>query len=91
MGLDEALARGDTRAHQHVEGPVGLDGILDGHLQDRPRLRIHGRLPELLRVHLAQALVALQGRLPPLELGQKPLLLGLGVGVVVPPVGLDAV
>ena len=35
------------------------------HLQERARLRVERRLPELFRVHLAEALVALQGEAAP--------------------------
>src|SRR2546427_8014790 len=31
---------------------VGTDRVLHRHLQESPRLRVHRRLPELLRVHL---------------------------------------
>ena len=39
---------------------VGLVDLLDLHLQQRARVGVERGLPELLRVHLAQALVALQ-------------------------------
>ena len=45
--------------------------VVDPHLQQRPRLRVERRLPELLGVHLAQALVALQ-RQPLLALARSP-------------------
>ena len=32
-----------------------------GHLQQAPRLGVHGRVPELLGIHLAEAFVALDG------------------------------
>ena len=44
-----------------VEDVVGLDGVLDRDPEQGPVLGIHGRLPELLGGHLAQALVALDG------------------------------
>jgi hypothetical protein len=43
--LDEAPARGHARAHQHVEGAVGLRCVLDADTQDRAVGRVHGGLP----------------------------------------------
>src|SRR5688500_3162577 len=57
--LDELPARLDVVAHQRREDLVGFDRVLERHLEDRARLGIHGRLPELVRIHLAQTLVAL--------------------------------
>src|ERR671917_249019 len=57
--LDELLARRHSRAHQHVECLIRLDAVVDGDLQQRARAGVHGGVPELLRVHLAQSLVAL--------------------------------
>src|SRR5205814_1241398 len=57
--LDELPARLDFVTHQSGEDLVGLVAVLDLHLEQRPRLRVHRRLPELRRVHLAEALVAL--------------------------------
>src|SRR5947207_12620387 len=57
--LDELPTRLDLLAHEDREHPLGLDGVLDGHLEQRPLRRVHGGLPELLRVHLAQSLEAL--------------------------------
>src|SRR5579884_638213 len=63
VGLDELAARRHRVAHQHVEDRVGRHGVLDIHLQDRARGGVHSGLPELLGVHLPQALVALDGDL----------------------------
>ena len=54
------LRRGSTSSPISVEKMMSASyGVLDPHLQQRARLRVHRRLPELLRVHLAEALVAL--------------------------------
>src|SRR5262245_11935098 len=59
--LDEIAAGFDGIAHEDGEHLVGADGIFHGDLEERARLRVHRRLPELLRIHLAEALVALEG------------------------------
>ena len=56
--LDELAPRLDGVAHEDREDLVGLDGVLDAHLQEAARGRVHRRLPERLGVHLAEALVA---------------------------------
>ena len=58
-GLDEVAARLDLLAHQRREDAIGLGSVVDLSLQQRARRRAHGRFPELLGVHLAQALEAL--------------------------------
>src|SRR5262245_44123216 len=57
--LDELPARLDLVAHQDGEDRVRRDRVLDAHLEELAGLRVHGRLPELLGVHLPKALVAL--------------------------------
>src|SRR5581483_12254292 len=57
--LDELATRLDLVAHEGREDDVGFDGVLDLHLEERPRAGIHGRLPELRGVHLSEALVTL--------------------------------
>ena len=57
--LDELLARRNRAAHQHVEGLIGADAVFDLDLHQRPPGRVHRRVPELVRVHLAETLVAL--------------------------------
>ena len=54
--------------------------------QQRPRLRVHRRLPELVGVHLAEALEALDRDVLAVHLLDDPvaLLLGLGVRVTLP-------
>ncbi len=58
VGLDKAAARLHLIAHQDGECFVGLFGILNGDLYDDAVIGVHGGLPELLRVHLAKALIA---------------------------------
>src|SRR3954464_15870323 len=55
LGLDEVLPRPDLLAHQHREDLVGQRGILAVHLEQRPRLGVHSRLPELIGVYLSEA------------------------------------
>src|SRR3989475_10495617 len=78
--LDETLAWIHFGAHQDVENLVRLDHILDLDPQQHSVLRIHGRVPELLGVHLTETLVAsdlwFSG-----HLRQLAVLLLLGVGV----------
>ena len=57
--------RGSTSiAHQLGEDIVGLVDLLDLHLQQRAFVGVERRFPELVRVHFAEALVALQLRRP---------------------------
>src|SRR3712207_1889114 len=58
--LDELAARLDDVAHELDEQPVGVGRVLHLHLQERAHVAVEGRLPELLRRHLAEAFVALQ-------------------------------
>src|SRR4030081_2331073 len=60
--LDELLARVDIHAHEGLEESLGGGAVLRVDTHQDPALGVHGRLPELIRVHLAQALV-------PLDLG----------------------
>src|SRR4029079_12278703 len=59
--LNEVAARLDDVAHQGREDLVRLVGMVDLDLKERPRLGIERGLPKLVAVHLAQALVALDG------------------------------
>src|SRR6266850_2456630 len=59
--LDELAPGLDGITHQDREHLVGADRVLHRDLQERPRLRIHRRFPELLGIHLTEALVALEG------------------------------
>src|SRR5450631_527138 len=59
IGLDELAARLDFLAHQGGEYLVRSDSILDLDPKQAARLGIHRGFPELLRIHFAQALVAL--------------------------------
>src|SRR5438093_887094 len=56
--LDELAARLDLVTHQPREPEVGGGRVLDVHADDHPPARVHCRLPELRRVHLAEALEA---------------------------------
>src|SRR6476646_7589896 len=62
VGLDEVAARLDDVAHQLGEDVVGVGDLLHLHLQQRADVAVERRLPELLRVHLAETLVALKGQ-----------------------------
>src|SRR5690349_25162574 len=59
--LDELAPRLDLVAHQRGEHEVGLRMIFGFHLQQRALRGIHRRLPQRVRVHLAEALVAVDG------------------------------
>ena len=82
---DEVLARGDLVAHQQVEDPLGRSGVGDPDPAQRAVARVHRGLGQLVGVHLAEALVALDRVLPALalalELEQGAVQLGVGVGV----------
>src|SRR5664280_2697683 len=56
LGLDEVLARLDALAHQHREDRVGFRGVVHLRPQEGARLRVHRGVPELIRVHLTEAL-----------------------------------
>src|SRR5437868_2010813 len=56
--LDEAFAGVHVVAHQDVENLVGLHRVLDLDPQQHAVLGVHGGIPELLGVHLAETLVA---------------------------------
>src|SRR5262249_40808632 len=57
--FNEPSARLDLIAHEDGEDFVGLDRVVDPDLQERAFFGVHRRLPQLLRVHFAQAFVAL--------------------------------
>ena len=61
MSLNEVSARAHVSAHEGVKGPVGLLGIVHGYLFENAPLGVHGGLPELIRIHLAKTLIALDG------------------------------
>src|SRR5579859_8085570 len=56
--LDELLARLDVGPHHFLERVVHRRGVVDGDAQQHAGLRVHGRLPQLVGVHLAQTLHA---------------------------------
>src|SRR5688572_28954974 len=85
---DEAAAGFDVLAHEDAEQLVGGRGVLDGDLQQDAGLGVHGGLPQLLGVHLAQALEPLDRVVLHLaaRLGGEPdgrFLLAVGVDVLV--------
>jgi len=51
VGSDEAAAGSHFAAHQHVEGAVGQQRVFNRHLQQGTRVRIHRRVPQLVRIH----------------------------------------
>src|SRR5947209_8014688 len=57
--LDERPARLDFVAHEDGEDGVRVDVVLDLHAEEPALGGVHGGLPELGRVHLAETLVAL--------------------------------
>ena len=59
--FDELAARLDLIAHQCREHLVRLGVVLGANLEQRPILGVHRRHPERIRVHLTQALVAVDG------------------------------
>jgi len=58
MRLDESASRRHGGAHKHVKRPICRCRIFDRNLEQDPIGGVHRRIPKLLRVHLAQALVA---------------------------------
>src|ERR1700694_791771 len=85
VGLDELLARLHVRTHQLLEDVVDECGVLDLNLEQRARLGVHGRLPELVGVHLSQALEPVH-----LDLATHSLGLAVALHVAVDPLGLLA-
>src|SRR6476469_6088679 len=71
--FDEPPAELHDLAHEPREQLLGLGGVLDRDLLERARLGIHGALAELLGVHLAEALEAVEpdARLPANDLEHR--------------------
>src|SRR5450759_662158 len=90
FALDEVLARLDSLAHQHRENGVCLGRVFDLGPQQGPRLRVHRGVPELVGVHLAEALEALNGDVFGGQLLDYGVAFGLGLGVVRHLSGADA-
>src|SRR5580704_3679705 len=82
---DEVPPGPDLAAHEQVEHRLGGRRVLDPDPAQYPLPRIHGGLRELVRVHLAEALVALRRFLEPLplalQLDHRAAQLGVAVGV----------
>ena len=60
MPLDKGPPRLHGISHQNREYLVGFDGIIQRHLENGPRLGIHGGVPQLLRIHFSKTFVALE-------------------------------
>src|SRR5690348_1831427 len=56
---NDAAARFHVLAHQYREQLSGGSGVIEGDLAEHPHRRVHGGFPQLLGVHLAETLVAL--------------------------------
>src|SRR6266545_6163150 len=54
--LDELASSLDVLPHQDAEHQVCCGGVLQGDLLEYPGLGVHGGLPQLLGLHLGQAL-----------------------------------
>src|SRR5204863_9430820 len=81
LGLDELLARLDPLAHEPGEDLVGLGGVVDLDPQEHPRLGVHRRVPELVGVHLAEALEPLDAQVLDRELLDDPVAVRLGLRI----------
>src|SRR5690625_3169432 len=80
--LDELAARRDLGAHEHLEHLVGVQHVVDRDALQNPRFGVHGGLPQLLGVHLAQTLEPLDLVAAPLVLPQELLQVILVVDVL---------
>ena len=58
MFADEVSPLLDVTAHKNAKEPVGFAGVFEFYLQQCPCLGVHGSLPELVRVHFAEAFEA---------------------------------
>ena len=81
MLLNKLAARLYLVTHEDGKQLVCCLRILHAHLQHGTPLRVHGGIPQLLRVHLAQALVALDDGTVPAHLVQLGSQLIIAVGV----------
>lgn len=61
IALDEVTAWLDRITHQGVEDLISADGVFDGDLEHAAHAWVHGGFPQLIRVHLAQTFVSLDG------------------------------
>src|SRR6476661_1419439 len=91
LGLDELLARRDLLAHEHREDLVRARGVVSIDAEKRPRLRVHRRLPELVGIHLAETLEALDREVLDVELLDDPIALLFGLRVARLLAGADPV
>ena len=79
--VNRAPVTGAFLCEQHIEQGVRVVPVVDGELDEPPRVGVHRRLAQLLRVHLAQPLEALDAHLALQALRgdavEDPLLLGV--------------
>ena len=93
VALDEGAPLLDVVTHEDREGLVGVGRLIERDLLEDPGRGVHGRLPQLVVVHLAQTLVALdpavlgQATALLLPCGQQLVALDVGVGELVLGVG----
>src|SRR5207237_4884039 len=71
LSPDEVTAWLDPLPHQRAEHLVRFTGIGHLHPEKGARLWIHGRFPELLRVHLTEPLEALDSHVLCLPIARK--------------------
>src|SRR3989344_9334640 len=57
--LDKVFSRRYLVSHKHCEYGISLFGVINSNLFQKSVLGIHGRFPELLRIHLSKALITL--------------------------------
>lgn len=57
--LNELATRLDILAHEDRENAIGLNGVLNVHLAESTLLGVHGRIEQLLRVHLTETFITL--------------------------------
>src|SRR5436190_6770056 len=91
LGLDEVFPRPDLLAHQHREDLIGQRGVLAVDPQERARFGVHRGFPELVRVHLAEALEPLDRQVLDVEVLDDLVALLLGLGVTRDLSGADPV
>ena len=76
------VRRASTSSPMRVVKTSSASGlVVEAHPEQQPGRRVHGGLPQLVGVHLAEALVALDGRLLAVEPDLDLLQLVVGVGV----------
>ena len=98
MGLNEVAPRFNLIAHQDGKDLIHASEVFKGHPQERSYFWVHGRFPELSRVHFSETFIALnaeallsriQNDLYQLIRGLKRLFLALGLELVRGPTKSD--